>query len=90
VSQTSSVIRAAARAAGSRGSSGGSGQRSSTYSRITVDSKIRTSPSISTGTSARGLAAANGPSVRPVPKVSGSSAVKATPFSRRAIFTFWA
>ena len=60
------------------------------YSMMMVESKIRVSPSISTGTSARGLAAANGPSVRPVPKLSGSSAVKATPFSRRAIFTFWA
>jgi hypothetical protein len=88
VSQTSSVSRAKARAAGPDGSSGGSGQRSSTDSRITVDSNSVTSPSRSTGTSVRGLAAAKGPASRPVPKRSGSSAVNGTPFSRSAIVIF--
>ena len=90
VSHTSSVMRAKARASGVRGNSGGSGQRSSMYSKMTVDSKMRVGPSTSTGTSARGLAATNGPSVRPVPKLSGTSTSKVTPFSRSAILTFWA
>lgn len=90
MSQTSSVIRAKARAAGSRGSSGGSGQRSSMYSRMIVDSNSVAAPSTSTGTSVRGLAAARGPSARPLPKSSGRSALNGTPFSRSAILIFWA
>ena len=95
VSQISSVRRARARSAGMRGSSAVSGHLSSRYSRITVDSNSVTSPSCSTGTSARGLAEANGPSGgRPsgvvAPNPGGSAAVKASPFSRSAILTFWA
>jgi hypothetical protein len=55
-----------------------------------VDSKIAVSPSISTGTSVRGLAAADGVSVRLVPNESGNWQMKPTFFSRSAIFTFWA
>ena len=75
-------------AAGSRGSRGGSGQHSSMYSRMMDESKLRTFPSTSSGTSARGLSTANGPSVRPVPRFSGHSRSKATAFSRKAILIF--
>ena len=55
-----------------------------------VESKMRASPSISAGTSLRGLAAANGPAAVPDPSAVGVSTSNATPFSRSAILTFWA
>ena len=55
-----------------------------------VESKMRASPSISAGTSLRGLAAANGPVAVPEPSAGGVSTSNATPFSRSAILTFWA
>ncbi len=83
-------MRASARAAGSRGNKGGEGNLSSRYSRMMVELKMRTSPSISAGTSLRGLAAANLPSALPEPSAAGVSTVKSSPFSRSAILTFWA
>jgi hypothetical protein len=56
VSIASSIMRARARAAGPRGSSGGAGHFSSMYSRMIVESKMRVSPSTSAGTSPRGEA----------------------------------
>ena len=55
-----------------------------------VESKMRASPSISAGTSLRGLAAANAPSALPEPSAGGVSTLKSRPFSRSAILTFWA
>jgi len=55
-----------------------------------VESKMRASPSISVGTSLRGLAAAKAPPAVPVPSAAGVSTLKSSPFSRGAIFTFWA
>ena len=55
-----------------------------------VESKICASPSISAGTSLRGLAAANTPSALPEPSAGGVSTLKSRPFSRSAILTFWA
>jgi hypothetical protein len=55
-----------------------------------VESNTRTSPSTSAGTSPRGLALTNSPPAGPAPMPSGSLASNATPFSRRAILTFWA
>jgi len=60
------------------------------HPRIMDESKLRTCPSTGSGTSARGLSTANGPSVRPVPRFSGHSQSKATAFSRKAILIFWA
>jgi hypothetical protein len=59
-------------------------------SRITVESKIGEPSTNSTGTSPRGLAARKSPGVAPEPMASGVRTVKGTPFSARAILTFWA
>ena len=83
-------MRASARATGSAGIRCGVGYLSSRYSRMIVESKIRAAPSISAGTSLRGLAVANGPSALPVPIAPGVCLSKTRLFSRRAIFTFCA
>jgi hypothetical protein len=51
---------------------------------MTVESKMRTSPSSSAGSSTRGLTSALG--ADPI----NSLVSKGTPFSRKAIRTFWA
>ena len=83
-------FRAHARATASRGRSGGVGHLSSMYSRMMVESNSDTSPSISAGTSPRGLAFRNSRSGCPVPIATGILVSYATPFSSSAIFTFCA
>ncbi|MEJ0044704.1 MAG: hypothetical protein WDM81_21890 [Rhizomicrobium sp.] len=65
------MMRAVARSAGDFGNSAGEGHLSSTYSRMMVESKMRVSPSISAGTSPRGLALRNSGSGWPVPIAAG-------------------
>lgn len=60
------------------------------YSRIMVESKICTSPSMSVGTSKRGLAVMRSASGVPFVIASGTLVVKGMSFSRRAIRIFWA
>jgi hypothetical protein len=83
-------MRTRARSSGSSGRRAGSGQRSSMYSRMTVESNsAKPSVSTSAGTSPRGLASAKLPEVSPLPIASGRCASNSTPFSMSAIFTFW-
>src|SRR5271157_2492798 len=84
-------MRMRALSLGGFGRSGGEGQRSSMYSRIMVESKIWTSPSISAGTSPRGLASAKpGSAATPLPIPIGRRASNGIPFSRSAILHFCA
>jgi hypothetical protein len=84
----SSSMRTRARSAAIAGSSAGAGQRSSMYSRMIVESNTATSPSISAGTSPRGLTRTNSPPAAPLPMLPGMMASNGTPFSSSAIFTF--
>jgi hypothetical protein len=74
-------MRAFARARASRGIRAGSGNRSSMYSRMIVESKIAKSPSIRAGTSARGLALMKSSSAWPEPIAVGIFTSNGTPFS---------
>jgi len=84
------MVRALARAAGVFGNIAGEGHLSSIYSRMIVESKIIVSPSISAGTSPRGLALRKSRSGWPLPIAAGILVSYATPFSSSAIFTFCA
>jgi len=65
------MVRALARSAGFFGSIAGEGHLSSMYSRMIVESNTVTSPSISAGTSPRGLALRKSWSGWPLPIATG-------------------